>query len=737
MNDMSPSIERFRVTGLHCASCVRRLETSLTEVPGVVDARVNLADATATVSFAGEDAPDRALKAAKTAGYPMERDTPEADGPDEADAIWKSTLLAAILVLPVFVAEMGGHLFPALHHFIARTVGMQTSWVVQFFLIGLTLAGPGRQFFSNGIPALLQRRPDMNSLVALGTAAAFGYSTVATFLPQALPEGARNVYFEAAGVIIVLILFGRWLEARAKGRAGAAIQALIGLQPKTARVVTDSGEVDRPVDLLRPGDILRLRPGERVPTDGVVHEGTSTLDESMMTGEPIPVAKGPGDEVVGATINGPGALLIKVRRVGSDTVLAQIIRMVQTAQSARLPVEALVDRVTAIFVPAVLVIALFTVVVWLAFAPEFALVAGVSVLIIACPCAMGLAVPVSIMTGSGRAAELGVLFRQGDALQRLSEVHTIAFDKTGTLTMGTPRVTHVALAKGFAREDVLRLAAAVEANSEHPIGQAITTAAGTWPKADAFNTTTGQGVAAEVEGKTVRIGSARMMEAAGLDAGGLSAGAEARAALGETPVFVAVDSAVAAVIAVADPVKDNAAEIVEALRSTGRKVVMITGDRTTTARAIADRLGIDDVVSEALPETKVETIRTLGETTKVAFVGDGINDAPALAAAHVGIAIGTGTDVAMEAADVVLMSGDLNGVTTATGLSQATMRNIRQNLGWAFGYNILLIPVAAGVLYPAFGVLLSPMLAAAAMAFSSVAVVTNALRLKQSKGVLS
>lgn len=729
--------ERFRVSGLHCASCVRRLETSLAEVPGVVSARVNLADASATLSLSGPEALDGALVAANQTGYPMERQTEDSPHEDEADALWRSACLAAILVLPVFIVEMGGHVFPGLHHLIARTIGTTTSWIIQFGLVGLALVGPGRQFFRIGVPALLRGQPEMNSLVALGTGAAFLYSTLATFLPGLLPQGTRNVYFEAAGVIVVLILVGRWLEARAKGRANDAITSLIALQPKTACVVVDGVDHQRPVQSLVPGDILRLRPGERVPTDGIVREGRSTLDESMMTGESIPVTKGPGDAVVGGTVNGTGALLFEASHVGSDTVLAQIIRMVQTAQSARLPVEALVDRVTAVFVPAVLAIALVTVGVWLFLAPEFALVAGVSVLIVACPCAMGLAVPVSIMTGSGRAAELGVLFRQGDALQRLAEVETVAFDKTGTLTQGAPELTHVALAEGFDRARVLALAAAVEANSEHPIGRAITAAAGTRPEATDFETVTGHGAMARVEGQLVRVGSTRMMNLAGLDTGALAEDAEARAGLGETVVFLSVDDKVAAALAVADPVKDSAGETLRSLHASGLKTVMITGDRIATARAIADRLGIDDVTAEALPEAKVDTIRALADASRTAFVGDGINDAPALASAHVGIAIGSGTDVAIEAADVVLMSGDLRGVTRALALSRETMRNIRQNLGWAFGYNILLIPVAAGVFYPATGLLLSPMLAAAAMALSSIAVVTNALRLKRSKGLLT
>lgn len=737
MTDKTLASKRFRVTGLHCASCVRRLETALAEVPGVASARVNLADVSATVSFGMSTEEAQLLDVANDAGFPMEAETEfgqiEDDTPDLTRDVW----IAAILVLPVFLVEMGGHLFPPLHHWVARTIGMQTSWVLQFLLIGLVLAGPGRQFFQHGIPALVKRRPNMDSLVALGTAAAFLYSTVATFLPNLLPSEARNVYFEAAGVIVVLILFGRLLEARAKGRASDAIQTLIGLQPKIARMVKDGVETDRDIALLVVGDIIRVRPGERIPTDGLVLEGQSTVDESMMTGEPIPVPKAKGDAVTGATVNGTGALMVQTTRVGADTALADIVRMVREAQGARLPVQDLVDRITAIFVPLVLAIALITLVAWLVFEPQFALVAAVSVLIVACPCAMGLAVPVAIMVGSARASELGILFRQGDALQRLSDVDLVAFDKTGTLTEGAPRLTHVALAKGAARDHVLRFAAAVEAQSEHPIARAITKAADDTPHATDFKAFPGLGTEAMVEGHMVKVGSARMMMESGLNLGDLEGEANTRAAEGETPVFVAWDGDVRAMLSVSDPIKEGAANAVRSLSSAGIGVALVTGDAKATGQAVGAKLDIANIVAEALPETKVAALETFGAQGKTAFVGDGINDAPALAAADVGIALGTGTDVAMETADVVLMSGDPGGVPKAIGLSRRTLQIIRQNLGWAFGYNILLIPVAAGVLYPTFGVLLSPMLAALAMALSSVAVVTNALRLKKARGSIS
>ena len=734
------STQRFRVTGLHCASCKARLEAALAAVPGVQEARVNLADASATLTTNGPVTPRIVQEAAERSGYEMDIDSwdlPERDGREEATLLARDTLVAAVLVLPVFLVEMGGHVYPPAHHFVAQAIGVQTSWILQFLLVGAALAGPGRRFLESGVPTLLRGRPDMNALVALGTSAAFGFSTVATFLPSLLPASGRAVYFEAAGVIIVLILFGRLLEARAKGKAGSAIQALIGLQPRFARVVTETVDEDRPIERLQPGDRIRVRPGERIPVDGIVVEGSSLVDESMLTGEPLPAIKAVGDVVIGATVNGEGALLVRATRVGRDTVLASIVQMVRDAQGARLPVEALVDQVTAWFVPAVILVAAGTVATWLFFAPELALVAGVSVLIVACPCAMGLAVPTSIMAGSGRAAELGVLFRQGDALQRLNRVDTVAFDKTGTLTAGAPHLEHVEVTDGFERSEVLKAAAAVEALSGHPLAHAVTNAVEEWPEAEGFRSLSGRGVMATAGHRLVRVGSARMMTEAGIDISALADAAGERARQGETAFFVAIGDRLAAVLSVADPVKDTAIDAVSALNAGSHRVAMISGDGRDAAEAVAQRLEIGEVFADALPEAKVAVIQDLARSGTIAFVGDGINDAPALASADVGIAIGTGTDVAMETADVVLMSGDPQGVVTAIGLSRDTMRNIRQNLAWAFGYNILLIPVAAGALYPAFGILLSPMLAAAAMALSSVAVVTNALRLRRSEGALA
>lgn len=738
----------LKVDDMSCASCVSRIERSLKADPAVIDARVNLATESAQITFVeGATEPQALAQRCKDAGYSAR----VAEGTDiqtdnakseEARALNRSTIIAAALALPVFVLEMGGHMIPAFHHWIHATIGTQNSHLIQFALTSVLLLGPGRVFYEKGIPSLLRRSPDMNALVALGTGAAYLFSVTATFAPQILPEGSANVYFEAASVIVVLILLGRAMEARAKGRAGAAIRKLVGLQPKTARVEVDGAFIDRPIADISIGDTLQIRPGERVPVDGDVLEGSSYVDESMITGEPIPVGKERSDQVVGGTVNGTGALRVRATRVGADTVLAQVIRMVEQAQGAKLPIQGLVDRITAWFVPIVIAISLLTLVVWLVFGPApalpMALVTGVSVLIIACPCAMGLATPTSIMVGTGRAAELGVLFRKGDALQQLQQARVIALDKTGTLTLGRPELEHVSPVNGFDREDVLRLAAAVEARSEHPIATAITRAGpADLPTVSEFESLTGLGVRAKVAGRDLLIGSPRLMAQNGIDLAALTAEADLRASEGATPLFVAIDGKAAALLTVSDPIKPGTRDALERLHAMGLKLAMITGDNARTAQALADKLGIDDVTAEVLPDGKLAAITALRDKFgALAFVGDGINDAPALAAVDVGVAIGTGTDVAIETADVVLMSGDLRGAANAVEISRRTMRNIRQNLGWAFGYNILLIPVAAGVLYPLSGELLSPALAAGAMALSSVFVVSNALRLRRVRATL-
>jgi heavy metal translocating P-type ATPase len=610
---------------------------------------------------------------------------------------------------------------------------------VQFVLASLVLLGPGRVFFVKGWPALRRLGPDMNALVMLGTGAAWAYSTVATFAPRLLPAGAAHVYFEAAAVIVTLILLGRWLEARARGRTGAAIERLVGLTPRHARVLRDGAEAEIDLAALVVGDVIRVRPGEKVPVDGVVTRGGSWVNEAMISGEPLPVEKGPGAGVIGGTINTTGGFDYRATAVGADTVLAQIMRLVAEAQADKLPIQALVDRVTLWFVPAVMAAAALTFAVWLAFGPapalSLALVNAVAVLIVACPCAMGLATPTSILVGSGRAAEMGLLFRRGAALQGLAGVGVVAFDKTGTLTEGRPRLTDLVPAPGFDRDDVLALAAAAEARSEHPIARAIVVAAQdaglALAEPEAFTAEAGMGVVATVNGCEVVAGTERLLSARGIETSGLAAEAARHAHAGRTALYVAIDGRAAAVLAVADAPKPSARAAVAALKRQGLEVAMVTGDNARTAQAMAETLGIGHVIADVLPGGKVEAVRALrSEGRRVAFVGDGVNDAPALAEADVGIAIGTGTDVAIEAAEVVLISGDPARVAEAVALSRAVMRNIRQNLFWAFAYNTALIPVAAGVLWPAFGVLMSPVLAAGAMALSSVCVVANALRLR-------
>jgi len=734
------------IEGMTCASCVGRVEKALQAVPGVTDATVNLAAERARVH--GNVDPDALVAAVASAGYEARPIDAGASADDEAaterkdaerGALKRDLIFAAVLTLPVFILEMGAHLVPGMHELIVRTIGTQWNWYIQFALTTLVVAGPGRRFYKHGIPALFRLAPDMNSLVAVGTFAAYAYSLVATFAPSLLPVGTVNVYYEATAVIVTLILLGRYLEARAKGRTSEAIQRLVGLQAKTARVRRNDAVIEIPITDVVAGDLLEVRPGERIPVDGEVTQGHSYVDESMITGEPIPVAKTAGNMLVGGTVNQKGALSFRATAVGSATVLSQIIRMVEEAQGSKLPIQALVDKVTMWFVPAVMGVAVLTFLVWIALGPEpaltFALVNAVAVLIIACPCAMGLATPTSIMVGTGRGAELGVLFRKGEALQQLKDAKVVAVDKTGTLTEGRPTLTDLEVAEGFERKQVLSQVAAVEAKSEHPIARAIVEAADNEavviPDITEFESITGFGVKALVNGAPVEVGADRYMRELGLDVDVFATTAERLGNEGKTPLYAAISNRLAAIIAVADPIKETTPGAIAALHELGLKVAMITGDNRRTAHAIAHQLGIDEVIAEVLPDGKVKAVRQLKAAHgQLAFVGDGINDAPALAEADVGIAVGTGTDIAIEAADVVLMSGNLTGVPTAIALSRATISNIRQNLFWAFAYNTALIPVAAGVLYPAWGILLSPIFAAGAMAFSSVFVLGNALRLR-------
>lgn len=742
------AITELAIEGMTCASCVGRVERALKAVPGVSDATVNLASERATVR--GMASVESLVTAIKTVGYKARESSTDRVADDNAvekkeaerAELKRDLLLASVLALPVFVVEMGSHLIPGIHDWVMNTVGMQWSWYLQFILTTLVLVIPGGRFYKKGIPALFRLAPDMNSLVAVGTAAAFGYSVVATFAPGVLPEDTVNVYYEAAAVIVALILLGRFLEARAKGRTSEAIKRLVNLQAKIAHVVRNGQVVDIPISEVTLDDLVEVRPGERVPVDGKVMEGRSFVDESMITGEPIPVEKTVDSAVVGGTVNQVGAFTLRATAVGGQTMLAQIIRLVEQAQGSKLPIQAVVDKVTLWFVPAVMVAAALTFCVWLIFGPSpalsFALVNAVAVLIIACPCAMGLATPTSIMVGTGRGAEMGVLFRKGEALQLLKNAKVVALDKTGTLTEGRPILTDLDVAPGFDRASVLAKIAAVESRSEHPIARAIVEAAKlegiALPAFTDFESITGMGVRATVDGSLVEIGADRFMRDLGYDVTSFAKIAERLGDEGKSPLYAAVDGRLAATVAVADPIKSGTPAAITALHQLGLKVAMITGDNVRTAQAIAKQLSIDEVVAEVLPEGKVEAVRRLkADFGQIVFIGDGINDAPALAEADVGVAIGTGTDVAVESADVVLISGNLQGVPNAIALSKATIGNIHQNLFWAFAYNTALIPVAAGALYPTFGVLLSPVFAAGAMALSSVFVLVNALRLRAFK----
>ncbi|WP_026620622.1 P-type Cu+ transporter [Ensifer sp. WSM1721] len=740
-------IQELDVEGITCASCVSRVEKALKAVPGVMDASVNLATETATIRLVSGAVDAGALEAAvRDAGYAVRKAAVTEAAKDTEDhraaevrRLKILVVFSALLTLPLFLVEMGSHFLPGVHELIMDTIGMRHNLYIQFALASVVLFGPGLRFFKKGVPNLLRQTPDMNSLVVLGTAAAWGYSVVATFAPGILPSGTANVYYEAAAVIVTLILLGRYLEARAKGRTSQAIQRLIGLQPRTAFVSQGGEFVEIQISDVVVGDIIRIRPGEKIPVDGTVLEGSSYVDESMITGEPAPVQKAAGDEIIGGTINKNGSFTFKATKVGSDTLLAQIIKMVETAQGSKLPIQALVDKVTGWFVPAVILAAAVTFAAWYAFGPSpalsFALVNAVAVLIIACPCAMGLATPTSIMVGTGRAAELGILFRKGEALQSLREADVVALDKTGTLTKGRPELTDVIVSDGFDANEVLSFIASLEALSEHPIAEAIVSAAksrgvAVVPATD-FEATPGFGVRGIVHGLEVLVGADRALHKHGIDVSAVAEEAERLGDGGKSPLYAAIDGRLAAIIAVSDPIKETTPQAVRALHDLGLKVAMITGDNRRAAEAIARELGINEVVAEVLPDGKVEAVRKLRHgDRRVAFIGDGINDAPALTEADVGIAVGTGTDIAIESADVVLMSGDLNGVPRAIALSKATIRNIKENLFWAFAYNVSLVPVAAGVLYPLDGTLLSPILAAAAMAMSSVFVLGNALRLR-------
>lgn len=671
--------------------------------------------------------------------------TLEAEENPELIEMTRRFWVSVALTVPVLVLAMG------------EMVGLSLEWLasprvrtwLEFALATPVVLWGGWPFFARGWQSIVNRAFNMFTLIALGTGVAYTYSIVATVAPAIFPASFRDaggevaVYFEAAAAIITLVLLGQVMELRARSRTGAAIRALLGLAPKTARVIGDDGnELDVPLDQVKVGDRLRIRPGEKVPVDGDVVEGTSSIDESMLTGESIPVEKQVGDKVIGATVNGTGTLIVEARHVGSDTMLAQIVQMVAAAQRSRAPIQKLADVVAGYFVPAVVLSAIITFIVWAVAGPApamaYAIINAVAVLIIACPCALGLATPMSIMTATGKGATAGVLFKDAEAIEVMRQVDTLIIDKTGTLTEGKPKLVHVESATDMDDATLLRFAATLEKGSEHPLAAAIVSGASKrgveLGKADRFESITGKGVMGDVDGRQVVLGNLAMLESLDINADELVERGEKLRAEGQTVMFVAVDGKAAGLIGVADPIKETTAAAIDALHKEGVRIVMLTGDSETTARAVAAELGLDEVVAGVLPEQKANYVKQLqGEGLIVGMAGDGINDAPALAQAHVGIAMGTGTDVAMESAGVTLVKGDLQGLLRARRLSRATMKNIRQNLFFAFVYNSVGVPVAAGVLYPAFGILLSPMIAAAAMSFSSVSVITNALRLNRVK----
>jgi Cu+-exporting ATPase len=729
----------FSVTGMSCAGCAAAIERALRKVPGVHEAVVNLATGRATVRYDAALVGRRDLaKAVRDAGYGVAPISEEAGAGAEREyrTLRTSVIWGGLLALLIFLGSMR-HWFPWMPP------------VLQDFRVLWVLATPvqfvlGLRFYRAAGSALRHGTATMNTLIAVGTSAAYSFSVAATVWPGFFRRAGvePQVYFDTSAVIIVLVLFGRMLEARAKGRTSDAIRRLMGLRPRTARVEGPDGEREVPVEQVRPGDVLVVRPGEKVPVDGLVLEGRSSIDESMITGESLPVDKGPGDEVVGATLNKWGSFRFRAVRVGEDTALAKIIRMVEEAQGSKAPIQRLADIIAARFVPAVIAVAVLTFAVWAVFGPEprpvFALLNFVAVLIIACPCAMGLATPTAIMVATGRGAERGILVRSGESLETVHKADTFVFDKTGTLTNGRPETTDVLPVAGFDRRALVSLAASVENGSEHPLGQAIVRRAraegAPLEAAEDFRALEGLGVEGRVGGRRVVVGSLKLAQAEGLSVEALADAARRLAGEGKTVAAVVVDGRPAGLLALADTLKAGAREAVDSLRQSGRRVVMLTGDNALTARALAAEAGIDEVRAEVLPGDKAESIRRLqAEGRRVAMVGDGINDAPALAQADVGLALGTGTDVAMASADITLISGDLAAVLSAVELSRRAIRTIRQNLFWAFIYNVVGIPLAAGVLYPAFGIRLDPMIASAAMALSSVSVVSNSLRLRRAR----
>ncbi|MEX1670253.1 heavy metal translocating P-type ATPase [Zhongshania guokunii] len=737
----SAAQQELIIEGAGCASCVGKIEASLVAVSGVESAEMNFAQR--TVSVTGNAATSDLLKAVEKAGYNAKIAT--ADNDDDALAekekadqayykrLMKETWIALLLGGPLMAyALITGEMN-------VNTTGEQVVWgVVGLLTLGVLIVS-GKHFYVGAWKSFLNHSANMDTLIALGTGTAWLYSMVVVFFPSSVPPEARHVYFEATAMIIGLIDLGLALELKARGRTSEAIKRLIGLQPKTARVVRDDKELDIAIDQVLLNDVVRVRPGEKIPVDGEVIEGYTAIDESMLTGEPMPVEKTVGDTLAAGTINKTGSILFKATRVGKDTALAQIINMVKRAQNSKPPIGRLADVISAYFVPIVMIIAVSSALIWLNFGPDpvvaYAIVSATTVLIIACPCALGLATPMSVMVGVGKAAEAGVLIRNGAALQTASKISAMILDKTGTITLGAPKVTDVVIAGEYDEKTVLQLAATLESGSEHPLAMAIVESAQErgieTGKVSNFNAIAGHGVQAEVDGKTLLFGNEKLMRERGIDLGDFVQKAQALAADAKTPMYFAIDNSFAAIIAVADPIKEDSIAAIKRLQHSGIRVVMLTGDNRDTAKAVANKAGITEFFAEVLPEEKSKKVQELqmqGEI--VGMTGDGINDAPALAIANVGFAIGTGTDVAIESADITLMRGSLHGLADAIAVSKATLRNIKQNLFGAFIYNVAGVPFAAGVLYPFFGLLLNPVIAGAAMAFSSLTVVTNANRLR-------
>ena len=736
MTDKAPL--RFSIGGMSCAGCVGTVEDAIKVVPGVTESSVNFAEHTASVG--GNIDPEAIIKAVTAAGYEAALLQGEAAEQEKAEAelvyyrkLLRKFIVAAVIGLPLFVSGVMGYM-PGL-----STREEQGFWLVIASATLFVLVYSGGHFFTGAWKSFLNHNANMDTLIALGTGSAWMYSLVITIYPVLVPVDSRHVYFEAAIIIIALINLGSALEMRARGKTSEAIKRLIGLQPKTARVVRNGEELDIPIEQVGLDETLRVRPGEKIAVDGIVIDGHSAVDESMLTGEPMPVTKQVDDEVAAGTINKQGTFLFRATRIGRDTALARIIVMVRQAQNSKPAIGRLADKIAAVFVPSVLIIAVLTLLAWANFGPEprsaFMLVATMTVLIIACPCALGLATPISIMVGVGKAAEYGILIRNGEALQQAGRITTVVLDKTGTITEGEPLVNGVIPAGNWIEERVLALAAAVEAGSEHPLAESIVAMANAEqleiPAVTDFESVTACGVRGQIDGHEVVLGNTRMMVRSGVVLGEFYKTGRKASASGNTTMFLAVDDNMAGIVTVADPIKKDSKAAVDRLHQLGIKVVMLTGDSQKTAQAVAERVGIDEVIAEVLPQDKDKKIADLQQQGEiVAMVGDGINDAPALARAHVGFAIGTGTDVAIESASVTLMRGSLHGVADAIAISRATVRNIKQNLFGAFVYNTLGIPVAAGVLYPFIGLLLNPVIAGAAMAMSSVTVVTNANRLR-------